>query len=178
MILLFLTDGFEEVEALTVVDVLRRAELPVVMVGVGGKTVTGSHGITVTADIQSGEIPEGELTAVILPGGPGTPRLEESAAVQSALDKALTAGCLIAAICAAPSVLGHRGLLSGRRATCFPGYEKECTGAVLTGKPVETDGNIITARGAGAAMDFALAITAYLCGEEMAGKIAAVMQCP
>lgn len=176
MIYVFLADGFEEMEALAPVDILRRAGVSVCTVGVTGKTVTGSHGIAVTADAESFD--PADCEAVILPGGmPGTARLDESPLVARALAAAKEKGRLIAAICAAPSVLGHKGLLVGRRATCYPGWEKELTGAVYTGEPVTEDGNILTARGAGVAVEFGLALTARLVSPEKAEEIGRSMQC-
>ena len=127
MIVLFLAEGFEEIEALSVVDILRRAELPVTTVGIGGRTVTGAHGIPVTADRSDKEFeaqPLPPLTAVVLPGGmPGTRNLEKSPLVARTLDAAAAQGAWLCAICAAPSILGHKGLLHGRRAVCYPGFE-------------------------------------------------------
>lgn len=155
MIYVFLADGFEECEALAPVDILRRGGLAVKTVGVGAKTVTGAHGIPVVCDITEEEIEMRDLTAAILPGGmPGTLNLEKSAAVQRALDYAAEHSRFIGAICAAPSVLGHKGLLKGKTATCFPGFEKDLTGARFTDTPAVRDGNIITSCGAGAAYEF------------------------
>ena len=176
MIYVFLADGFEEMEALAPVDVMRRAGLSVCTVGVTGRQVTGSHGVTVTADAV--EFDPADCEAVVLPGGmPGTAHLDESSLVAGALRAAAEKGRLIAAICAAPSVLGHKGLLTGRRATCYPGWEKELTGAEYTGEPVTEDGNLITARGAGVAVEFGLALTARLTSPEKAEQIGRSMQC-
>lgn len=176
MIYVFLADGFEEIEALAPVDVMRRAGLAVCTVGVTGETVTGSHGISVKADAL--KFDPADMEAVVLPGGmPGTRRLDESPLVAEALEAAEKKSCLIAAICAAPSVLGHKGLLKGRRATCFPGWEKELTGASYTGEPVTADGNILTARGAGVALEFGLALTARLVSPEKAEELGRSMQC-
>lgn len=122
MIYVFLADGFEEVEAISTIDMLRRAELEVCVVGVGGDVVSGSHNITVGCDINENLAePDENLQAVVLPGGmPGTLNLEKSKAVQKFIDYAAENNRIIAAICAAPSVLGHRGLLEGKKATCFP----------------------------------------------------------
>lgn len=179
MIAVFLAEGFEETEALTTVDVLRRAELEVVTFGVGGRMITGSHGITVFADRGDGEWTPDGVEAVVLPGGmPGTLHLEASAAVQKALEHAAAKELVIGAICAAPSVLGHRGLLQGKRATCFPGFEEELTGAeVVTGAPVVTDGRIVTAKGMGVTIPFALAIVRLLQSEEAAARLEATLQC-
>ena len=172
MIVFFLAAGFEEVEALTPLDYLRRAGVPVKTVGVGGKIITGAHGIPVTADLSEAELRPEQVEGVILPGGmPGTKNLEASQTVQETLDRCAAAGLMIAAICAAPSVLGHKGLLAGKRATCFPGFEADCVGAVMTEGPAVTDGNIITARGAGCATSFAAAIITAIQGQAAARKV-------
>lgn len=173
MIYVFLAEGFEEVEALTPVDYLRRAGIEVVTVGVTGKTVTGAHNIPVVADIECNDVVlDKKVQGVILPGGmPGTLNLENSVAVQKAVDFASENGLMLAAICAAPSVLGHRDLLEGKKAVCFPGFEKDLYGAEIYDGYCVTDGNIITAKGAGAAADFSFAIIAYLDSSETAEKI-------
>ena len=178
MIYAFLANGFEEVEALTPVDYLRRAGKEVVTVGVTGKTVRGAHGISVVSDIECSDVVlDDSLEGVILPGDmPGTLNLEKSETVQSALDFADKNGLMIAAICAAPSVLGHKNLLSGKKAVCFPGFENELYGAVLYDGYSVTDGNIITAKGAGAAADFAFEIITYLCSKKKAEEIRAIVQ--
>lgn len=178
MIAVFLAMGFEEIEALAVVDVLRRAELEVVTVGVGGPVVRGAHGITLAADIPDTELDPAAPEMVVLPGGmPGTLNLERSPVVQAALDEAEKRGAWIGAICAAPSILGHRGMLKGKRAVCFPGYEQELEGALVSDRPVEMDGRIITAKGAGVAVDFGLRIVAQLVSPERAEALKAAMQC-
>ena len=124
MIYVFLANGFEEIEALAVVDVLRRAELDVLTVGVGEDFVIGSHQIPVACDIAEKSLILDEKTeAIVLPGGmPGTLNLEKSETVQNAIDWATKNDKLVCAICAAPSILGHKGLLNGKSATCFPGF--------------------------------------------------------
>ncbi len=159
MIYMFLADGFEEVEALCPLDILRRAGLEVTTVGVGGKdTVTGAHGIIVHADIPDIMYRDSSPDMLILPGGmPGSKNLDESRIVDSALRAAERQGKFLAAICAAPMVLGKRGYLEGKRAVCFPGFEQFLEGAHVDGeKTVIRDGNIITAKGMGAAFDFGL----------------------
>lgn len=177
MIYLFLASGFEEIEALAPVDMLRRAELPVATVGVGGKTITGAHGVAVTADLTEDELDFSAVEMVVLPGGPGTPNLERSAAMKQAVLACAQAGKPLAAICAAPSILGHMGLLKGHRATCFPGYEQELGAAQATGEPVCVSGNIITARGAGVAVEFALEIVRFLQGPEKSLQLRKKIQC-
>lgn len=178
MVYVFLADGFEEVEALTPVDYVRRAEKKVVTVGVTGKTVTGAHDIPVLCDMVIDDFsisPDDE--GIILPGGmPGTLNLEKSEKVQFAIDFCVENEKMIAAICAAPSILGHKNLLDGKKAICFPGFEKDLAGAVISDKYAVTDGNIITAKGAGAASEFAFEIIAYLCSEEKAQEIKATVQ--
>lgn len=171
MIYVFLANGFEEIEALTPVDCLRRCELEVKTVGVGGRAVTGSHGITVFCDLIAEEVALNDrLEMIILPGGmPGTLNLEKSQYVKSAIEFCRDNKIPIAAICAAPSILGHMGLLKGKKATCFVGFEDQLLGAdVLTDRPVVTDGDIITACGMGNALDFACAIVSKLISSKCA----------
>lgn len=172
MVYVFLADGFEEVEALAPVDLLRRAGIEVQTVGVTGGYVTGSHGITVASDIALSETSKEGLEGIVLPGGmPGALNLEKSAVVQQFIDYAADNKLLIGAICAAPSVLGHKGLLRGKRATCFPGFEAELEGAELVDAAAVTDGKIVTAWGAGGAIDFGLALIAVLKGTECAENL-------
>jgi 4-methyl-5(b-hydroxyethyl)-thiazole monophosphate biosynthesis len=178
MVYVFLADGFEEIEALTPMDVLRRAGLDVRTVGVGSKRVTGSHRVEVTADIEEGAMKFGNLQAVVLPGGlPGAVNLDRSQSVQKAVARCFEDGGYVAAICAAPSVLGHMGLLKGKRATCSPGFEKELLGAEFRDESVVADGKIITGNGPGAAMPFALKLAEVLSGEETARRLRKSMQC-
>ena len=171
MILLLLADGFEETEALVPLDLLRRGKCDVKTVGVTGKTVTGAHGISVTADISPRDA-RGKIDALILPGGmPGTLNLDGSPDVDRLIEKTLADGGRLAAICAAPLILGRRGLLKGKRAVCFPGFENELTGAIPSEKRVETDGVITTSVGMGAAYEFGLALLALLAGRETAEQV-------
>jgi 4-methyl-5(b-hydroxyethyl)-thiazole monophosphate biosynthesis len=177
MIYVFFAHGFEEIEAITPVDILRRAGLEVQSVGVGAKTITGSHGITVHCDISDKEITAKGFEMVVLPGGvPGTPNLEKSKRVQTCIDYAVKKDLWLAAICAAPSILGHKGILKGKKATCFPGYEKELEGAETSAERVVRDGKLITGKGAGAAKEFALALVECLCGKEKAAELGASLQ--
>lgn len=178
MLYLFLAEGFEEVEALTTLDVLRRAGVATQTVGIAGPVVTGSHGVSVTADLTAEEAVRSEkLDGVILPGGmPGTKNLEASDFVKDFLRYCRGNGLLIAAICAAPSILGHLGYLDGKRATCFPGYETELTGAIYTKESVTEDGEIITGNGAGAAHLFGEAVAARFVGKEAAQNVLTKMQ--
>ncbi|MBQ9963914.1 MAG: DJ-1/PfpI family protein [Clostridia bacterium] len=179
MVVLFLANGFEEIEALATVDVLRRAGLSVCTVGVGGDFVTGSHGITVKTDLGESDLPPlQEVQAVVLPGGlPGTNNLAQSSIVTDYVCRAADSGILVAAICAAPSVLGELGLLVGKRATCYPGYESALRGAVCCDESVVTDDGVVTAKGAGVSIPFALAIVARLISPEKAQEIGDAMQC-
>ncbi len=179
MIYVFLADGFEEVEALATVDVLRRAGATVQTVGVGGKHITSSHNITVTADITENQVTDESLEAIVLPGGmPGTLNLEKSTTVQSFINICIERDLYICAICAAPSILGHRDLLAGKRVTCFPSFEKDLYGTTSTQGYAEADGKIITGKGAGAAVEFALLIVKEMFGEDTSDKVRKSMQCP
>lgn len=156
MIYVFLADGFEETEALAPVDLLKRAGKEVITVGVTGNVVTGSHGIQVIADTNEISLDD-SLEMIVLPGGmPGTLNLEKSQCVQNAIDYCILNNKFIGAICAAPSILGHKGLLKGKKAICYPGFESHLEGAVISDNSVEEDGIFITARGAGVAIDFGL----------------------
>ena len=179
MIYVFLADAFEEIEALAPVDLLRRAGLTVQTVGVTGKVVTGSHGIAVTADILPADLNlNDDLQAVILPGGmPGAKNLDASAEVQAAIDFAAQT-IILSAPSAPPVILGKKGMLSGKTATCFPGFEEQLTGAKISANFVCRDGKFITAKGMGAAVEFGLAIVAALCGEKTADELRATIQCP
>ena len=178
MIYVFLANGFEEIEALAVVDVLRRAELDVLTVGVGEDFVIGSHQIPVACDIpEKNIILDERVEAIVLPGGmPGTLNLEKSAVVQKAIDWAVENNKLVCAICAAPSILGHKGLLKGKKATCFPGFEEELFGAEISKEYVVKDGNFITAKGMGSAIEFGLQIAEVLTNPLEVKKIRASLQ--
>lgn len=179
MIYVFLADGFEEVEAITPIDYLRRAGKTVVTVGVTGKTVVGAHGIPVVCDMTEDEMTLSEETeGIVLPGGmPGTINLENSSVVSSAIDFCSENNRLLAAICAAPSVLGHKNLLNNKNAVCFPGFEKDLYGAHITNDFAVTDGNIITAKGAGSASAFAFELIAYFLGKDAAFQVKDSVQC-
>ena len=174
-VILFFADGTEEVEALTAVDLLRRAGAEVTLAGVGAQTVTGSHGIRITADAEAKDIDNFDAyDMVVIPGGlPGTTHLDESAAVDKALQTVHTKGGYLAAICAAPLVLGKRGYLQNKKAVCYPGFEQYLHGALIPcdGTRVCTDGKIITGAGAGVATEFALALIAVLYDAEKADNI-------
>lgn len=178
MIAVLLADGFEEIEALTPVDMLRRAGLDVRTVAIGSKIAVGSHKIPVICDIEAAEVNESELSMVILPGGmPGSLNLDASPYTDKFINAVLRNGGRLAAICAAPLVLGRRGLLSGKEAICYPGFENELKGAEISEKSVVTDGNITTAKGMGTALAFAEELVRLLCGGERSNELrAAVME--
>lgn len=178
MVYVFFADGFETIEALAVVDMLRRAKIDTMTVGVTGKEVKTSHSINVTADITIDELNINDANAIVLPGGmPGTLNLEANSVVQSSIDYCVENGKYVCAICAAPSILGHKGLLKGREAICFPGFEEDLSGATISDKYVVTDGKFITARGAGVAVDFGLEIVKALAGNDLSNKIRETIQC-
>ncbi len=166
-VIVFLADGTEEIEALTPVDMLRRAGAEVTFAGVPEMVCTCSHGVKITADKAACDCVGEAYDMVVLPGGmPGTLNLGASEDVKKIVAKAYENGKFVAAICAAPSVLGGMGLLAGKRATCYPGFEEKLTGACVVNEKAVRDGNVITACGAGAAMEFALLLVAALYGEE------------
>lgn len=178
MVYVFLANGFEKMEALCTVDILRRAGLSVTTVGVGGTVVTGSHGVTVHADAEENAVAPEALEAVVLPGGmPGAAHLEKSCIVQNFLQKAVEKQAVIGAICAAPFILGHNGWLRGKKAVCFPGFETELDGAQVLSDGVVVDGNIVTAKGAGVVFDFSLALVSRLVSPACARKLRETMQC-
>lgn len=176
MIYMFLADGFEEVEALCPLDILRRAGLEVTTVGIGGKDVIqGAHGITVHADIPDVMYRDNAPDMIILPGGmPGSTNLDESKTVDAALKVAYKKGAFLCAICAAPMVLGKRGYLKAKNAVCYPGFEQYLLGATVPeDQGVVRDGNIITAKGMGVAFDFGLELVRALKNDGSAEKIRA-----
>ncbi len=179
MIYMFLAEGFEETEAIAPLDILRRAELEIATVGIGRKTVTGSHGISVVADVMDCEImPDENCQGIILPGGmPGTLNLEKSETVDKFIEYAVNNNLVIGAICAAPSVLGHKGVLNGKKAVCYDGFETQLFGADVQNTPVCRDGNIITAVGAGAAYNFGFALAEAFANKDKATKIKDSMKC-
>ena len=168
------TTGYEEIEALTVVDLLRRADLECTMVAVNEeKMVAGSHGIRVEMDQKLSEVDFDSLDMIVLPGGmPGTLNLEASELLMEKVDEFYKNGKYVAAICAAPSIFGHRGILKGKKACCYPSFESHLEGAEVSNDSVCVDGKVITSRGMGTAIDFALAIISELCGEEKANQLA------
>lgn len=173
-IAIFFATGFEEIEALTVVDILRRAEESVEMVSITDeRRVTSSHGVEVTMDKVFSEVDFNAVDVLVLPGGmPGTKNLEAFAPLMEQVDAFVKAGKLVTAICAAPSILGHRGHLKGKKACSFPTFEDHLEGADVKKEPAVIDGNIITGRGMGAAIPFGLAILEKLQGKDAAEAMA------
>lgn len=173
MVLILLADGFEEIEALTPLDVLRRAGVEVKTVGVGSRVAIGAHGIPVVCDTTPDDVSSDEVELLILPGGmPGATNLDKSSFVDKIIREVSERGGRLAAICAAPLCLGRRGLLEGKEATCYPGFEEELVGARISAQDVVTDGNITTAKGMGVALEFALELVSLLVSPEKAVEIA------
>lgn len=186
-IYVFLAPGFETVEALAVVDILRRAKDEVVMVAVNDtKNVLSAQKIDVTADVlitdaSSEKAQEtysfADADVLFLPGGmPGTTNLEACKAVTDAVRTQYESGKFVAAICAAPSVFGHMGILDGKKATCYPGFEKDLLGATYTGEKVVVDGNVVTSKGMGTAVDLGLKLVELLHGKELSDSIGSGIQ--
>lgn len=170
---IFMADGCEEIEGLTVVDIVRRAKLDIDMVSINDSVrVTGSHSIAFDADITLADFDRASYDALVIPGGlPGTTNLGANETVVEALKAQASEGKLVAAVCAAPSVLGDNGILEGKKATSYPGWEEHLKGADCLEDAVVRDGNIITSRGMGTAIPFALAIVEYLADKDSADKI-------
>ena len=191
-VLVPLAEGFEEIEAVTVIDLLRRAGIEVCIARAGSSpaaadanadpgTVTGSHGIAIQTDARLAELDEADFEMIVLPGGmPGAAHLKDDARVVDMLRRASERGGYVAAICAAPSVLAHAGLLDGRAATSFPGFldERSTPGLQLSTAPVVIDGRVITSRGPGTAIDFALTLIEMLVGGRVRGEIESRLQRP
>ncbi len=175
---IFLADGFEEIEALTVVDILRRAQIDIDMVSITGKReVVGTHDIGVIADKLFEEVDFSSVDMLVLPGGmPGTNHLLDHEGLDQFLVDFNEQGKSLAAICAAPMVLGKKGLLKGKDATCFPGFEDDLIGAKHLDQDVVVDGNVITSKGMGTAIDFSLAIIKSIKNDEEASKMAETIQ--
>jgi 4-methyl-5(b-hydroxyethyl)-thiazole monophosphate biosynthesis len=178
-VLVPLAPGFEELEAITVVDLLRRAEIEVVTAALGANPVVGSHDIAVRADRTLDDVVDEDFEMICLPGGmPGARHLREDPRVLALLRRHAARNAYTAAICAAPSALAAAGLLHGRAATSFPGFLDAASGAKLSTAPVVVDGKVVTSRGPGTAMDFALALIAELAGEAARETVASRLQRP
>lgn len=172
----YFATGYEEVEALSVVDVLRRGNIEVVMVGVDGKTVVSSHQVSINMDKHIDEVDHNEIDMIVLPGGlPGVDNLLASESVSKHLKAFKEQGKWLAAICAGPSVLGRLGLLEGEKATCYPSFEKYLIGCTHTGNRVEISNKIVTSIGAGAALDFGYTLLELLKDKEVATQIRKAM---
>ena len=170
---IFMADGCEEIEGLTVVDIMRRAGIEIVMISISGKKeVTSSHKVTFLADATKDEVDFAKLDGIVLPGGmPGTLNLGADETVTRVVREFAAAGKLVAAICAAPSVLGQEGVLKGMRATCHPGFEEKLIGATPLEDEVVVDGNVITSRAPGTAIPFAIALAELLTDEQTAAAL-------
>jgi len=167
-----LADGFEEVEAVTSIDFLARAGIEVTVAGVTGMTVTGAHGLAVRADRHISRC-KGPFDAVVVPGGmPGAKNIAESKGAVALIRSVKDSGGLVAAICAAPAVvLAPNGFLDGKRATCYPGYEKEFKNSSFSEERVVVDGKVVTSRGPGTAAEFAIKVIELVAGAAAAGEI-------
>lgn len=176
MVYLMLADGFEEIEVIEPLDILRRGKVEVKTVGVRNKNVTGAHGVEIMADILIDEVNPENMELLMLPGGGGHELLEASNEVHGLINYAIANGIYISAICAAPSILGKKMILDGKKATCFPGYEKYLYGAEILEDKVVIDGKIITAKGAGAAAEFGFVMLTLLKGELVAKQVKEIMQ--
>lgn len=173
MVCILLGTGFEEAEALVPADLLRRAKIPVCLAGVDGPAVTGAHNITVTADCSVADVNEDELELVFLPGGlGGVDAIKSSPAAMELIRRAHSRGTLLAAICAAPTILNDLGMLDGKQAVCYPTMRDQLTGALPDSVgPVAQDGTIITGEAAGSAFTFGFKLIEALRGAEAAEKV-------
>ncbi len=172
MLYMFLADGFEETEAIACLDVIRRAELEILTVSVKEPMVTGAHGVCVKADLCMEDITTNGLKGIILPGGmPGTLYLERCEALQALIAYCVENDLLVAAICAAPSILGKQGYLKGEKAVCFPGFEDFLEGASVGTEKCVVSGRFITAKAMGSAIDFGLAIVSQVASPSEAEHI-------
>ncbi|MBN1951316.1 MAG: DJ-1/PfpI family protein [Bacteroidales bacterium] len=170
----YFAEGFEEIEAITIVDVLRRAGIPTLTISITGrKEVTGAHNIKMNTDALFEEVDADDAEILILPGGlPGADNLNAHAGLKNQLRLFNEQGRKLAAICAAPQVLGGLDILNGQRAVCYPGFEEKLTGADIQYEAAIKSGNVITGRGPGAALDFALMIVSELKGAQLADTLA------
>lgn len=172
MVYILLGTGFEEMEAIAPMDLLRRAHIPAAFVGVNGKTVVGSHGIAIEADMTLAQMDLTQLDMIVLPGGlGGVASLRASKEAMDAVRFAWENGKYTAAICAGPTVLADLGITGGRRATCYPGCEEQMGGAIMVSSAAVTDGKLITGTSAGCAVPFGLALVAALRGQQAADAV-------
>jgi len=173
-VLVPLAQGCEEIEAITIIDLLRRADITVITAGLTDEPVVASHGVTILADTTLDDALDQDFDMVVLPGGlPGADNLNNDQRVHGLLKKMAASGKFVGAICAAPIVLGRAGLLSGKKATSYPGFldKMALPGMQYTGSAVERDGKILTGRGPGTAMDFALEIIGMLRGADVRNNV-------
>jgi protein deglycase len=172
-ILVPLVEGFEEIEALTIIDVLRRADLPVIIGGDEVGPVRGAHGVDVHAEVPLAEVQPGDLRMIVLPGGmPGAKHLAENPRVQKLIREVAAGGGTTAAICAAPWALAAAGVHTGHKMTCYPGFEDKLKGATFVEERVVVDGTVVTSRGPGTAMEFALTLVGLLVGKDKQAELA------
>ena len=173
-IAVFLANGFEEIEAVSIIDILRRADIETTTISISGnREVNGSHKIKILADKLFNEINIDDYSMIVLPGGmPGSKNLNEHPGLREQILNFHEQNKMLGAICAAPLVFGNLGILKNKKATCYPGYENQLHGAVVTGEKTEVSGNIITGKGAGVAIDFSLKIVETIKGEPFATELA------
>lgn len=172
-----LATGFEEIEAVTIIDVLRRAGIEIISLFLDVNPVEGAHGISIVADSHIDNVKGPDVSGIVLPGGmPGSDNLKNDYRIIEHINHVHTKGGIVAAVCAAPLVLGHAGILWGKKATCFPGFEHFLRGAEIIDLPVVTDDNIITGRGPGCALPFALEIVNRIASIDMARSLKDSMQ--
>ena len=176
MVYVLMVDGFEDIEALEPVDIMRRAGISVKTVGVYSEKVTSSHNVTIETDIMIDDVLTADMEMLVLPGGPGHTNLDASEKVHSLISYALENGIYIGAICASPSILGKRGILDGKNYTCFPGFEEFTPKGIFSSQKAVLDGKILTARGAGAASDFGFMMVELLKDKNTAEKLRKEMQ--
>lgn len=177
MVYVLLANGFEEIEALTPVDIMRRAGIEVKTVTITDELgVLGAHNIKVEADIKLAEVNREEMDLLMLPGGAGHVNLDECGEVHELINYAVENGKYVAAICASPSIIGKMGILEGKKATAFPGFEKFLKGAEVVADKVVVDGKIITAKGAGASAEFGFLIVEKLICKKTADQLKETMQ--
>jgi len=178
-VLVPLAEGFEELEAVTIIDVLRRAGVEVVIAALADNPVTGSHGIALAADVPLDAVAEQDFDLIALPGGmPGAARLKSEPRIGRIIQRLHDAGRPVAAICAAPMVLEAAGVLAGRRATSYPGFLDDSDRVSVVDDPVVVDGGVITSRGPGTALDFALELVVQLLGPAVRQRVEASLQRP
>ena len=172
LIYVFLANGFEEIEAITTIDILRRASIDTCVVGVNQKLIKGAYGVNIETDILSEDVDFDNMEGIILTGGlPGVNNLSKDFIVKKAIEHCFLNKKLIAAICAAPTILGKLGILQGKVATCYPGFEKKLLGATVYSDSVCLSDNILTAKGPGVALQFSLKIVETLKGKKLCDSL-------